>query len=161
MFFLPGFVMAAAGFAMVVVGQFPLGKKVVKTRPARVAGGIWISYLPLVFGARYLLQQLEWEEVIHPDVIYGVLLAICLLTGTILVLRSAYGGTGRKPRRLAAAGASNPFEPAGTVPAAEQDFLPGTDDFFAQPPPPPPAPAARKKPGRRPAPPEKNPFDFS
>jgi hypothetical protein len=159
MFFILGFLMAAAGFAMLVQGPFPLGKHQVKGKASRIAGGIWVGYLPLVFGARFLLKQLEFEEIIPPAVIYGILLTICLLTGAIIVLRSAYGGTARKSRTRTAAASRNPFEPVASSPQAEQHFPPRPDDFFSQLPPP--APPAPKKPGRRAAPPEKNPFDFS
>src|SRR5437870_5071569 len=98
MFFILVFLMAAAGFAMLVLGPFPLGKQQVKSRPARLAGGIWVSYLPLVFAVRFLHTQLELEEIISPAVIYGILLALCLPAGAIIILRSAYGGSGRKPR---------------------------------------------------------------
>ena len=160
MFFILGFLMAAAGFAMLVQGQFPLGTHQVKSKPARIAGGIWVSYLPLVFAASFLLGQLELKEIIPPALIYGILLAICLLAGAIIVLRSAYGGTVRKPRTLASTGSRNPFEAVSPAPQIEQGFPPAPDDFFSQPPPPP-APPASKKPGRRAAPQEKNPFDFS
>lgn len=159
MFFIIGFVMAAVGFAMLVVGQFPLGKRQVKSRPSRWAGGIWVSYLPLAFGASFLLKQLELEETIQPAVIYGILLAICLLTGTIIVLRSAFGGA-RRPRTPAAGAGRTPFEPVGPPAIAEQGFSGGSDNFFSSLPPPPASPTPRK-PGRRPAPPQKNPFDFS
>jgi hypothetical protein len=159
--FILGFLMAAAGFAMLVQGQFPLGTHQVKSKPARIAGGIWVSYLPLVFAASFLLGQLELKEIIPPAVIYGILLAICLLTGAIIVLRSAYGGTLRKPRTLAGMASSrNAFEPVDLEPQVEPGFPPGPDDFFSQPSPPP-SPPATKKPGRRAAPQEKNPFDFS
>jgi hypothetical protein len=159
MFFIPGFLLGAAGFAMLVVGQFALGKRVVKSRPARWAGAIWVSYLPLVFAARYLMAQLELDEYLHPAVIYGILLAICLPTGSIIVLRSAYGGIGRRPRPQAASVSKNPFEPLSPAASAEQSFPSAPDDFFS--PPPAPLPSRSRKPARRPAPPEKNPFDFS
>jgi hypothetical protein len=157
MFFILGFLMAAAGFAMLVQGQFPLGKRQVKSRPARLAGGIWVSYLPLVFAARFLHAQLELEEIIHPAVIYGILLALCLPAGAIIVLRSAYGGTGRRTRALGAAGSRNPFDSKTAEISKTSEVFAGPDEFFS----PPPASRASspKKPGRRP--PEKNPFDFS
>jgi hypothetical protein len=160
--FILGFLMVVAGFVMLVQGQFPLGKHQVKSKPARIAGGIWVSYLPSVFAASFLLGQLGLKEVIPPAVIYGILLAICLVAGAIIVLRSAYGGTFRKPRTLAGtAGSRNAFEPVDLAPQVEQGFPAGPDDFFSQSPPPPPASPASKKPGRRAAPQEKNPFDFS
>ncbi len=162
MFFILGFLMAAAGFAMLVQGPFPLGQRQVKSRPARQAGAIWVGYLPLVFAVRYWHAHLGLEEIIHPAVIYGILLAGCLLAGAILLLRSAYGGSGQKPRALAKArnpfaGANLPAGPKTSEISKTSEVLTGADDFFS--PLPSPKASSPQKPGRRP--PEKNPFDFS
>src|SRR5262249_12364086 len=130
----------------------------VRGRPARIAGGVWLSYLPLVFAARYLHAHLELEETVHPAVIYGVLLGLCLPAGAIIVLKSAFGGSGHRRRGISATGARNPFaQLPGPAPVSSGTDVFGPDDFFA--PPAPSKPAPGKKPARRPS--EKNPFDFS
>jgi len=158
MFFILGFLMAAAGFSMLVLGPFPLGRHQVKSRAARVAGAIWVGYLPLVFAARFLHAQLGLEEIINPDVIYGILLGLCLPAGTIIILRSAYGDSGQRRQALAAVGSRNPFaDPKISENEITLEVLAEPDNFFV--PPPPPEASSGKKSGRRP--PEKNPFDFS
>jgi hypothetical protein len=142
---------------MLVLGPFALGKRQVKSKPSRVAGAIWVSYLPLVFAFRFLLKQLDPEETINPDILFGILLGLCLPAGAIVILRSVYAGSGQRRRGVAAAATRNPFVelPSPASPPGRLDVSTGPDDFFT---PPPPAPSP-KKPGRRP--PEKNPFDFS
>jgi len=158
MFFLLGFLIAAAGFAMLVRGPFPLGKNQVKSRPARVAGAIWVGYLPVAFAARFVHARLDPAEIINPAVIYGILLGLCLPAGAIIILRSAYEDSGQRRQALAAAGSRNPFaDPKISEGEVSLEVLAEPDNFFL--PPPPPKASSSKNPRRQP--PEKNPFDFS
>ncbi len=157
MVFLAGFVLAFAGFALLVLGRAQLpGGRVVTALRGRLAGLVFLLYLPLVIALRPLLDHLEWRATVEQylTAIDWSLFGLMLVGGGWILLRSArpVKRDVRKPRllnqpeaaHLFSAGLSNPF------PEAEPEPPPDT------------TPVPRPAKGKRPTPrPQKNPFDFS
>src|SRR5581483_4794655 len=149
--FILGFALGMAGFAMLVVGSFAVpGERRLAARPSRWAGLVFVSFFPLVLGARYLLLQLEWLDAVNVQVVYAALLLACMLGGGTIVFKALPKGQQRRTRRPAVTGFA-----AASAPAQETNVAPSL-----------PAPALKPTKAAprtsRPRPEEeKNPFDFS
>src|SRR5579872_5608033 len=97
MFFLIGFILSFAGFAMLVLGQFTLpGKRVVSSRASRIAGGIWLTVFPLLFLGRYLMAELDLEDTVEPMAVDSAVVGVCVVAGVWIVLRA---GARSRPKR--------------------------------------------------------------
>jgi hypothetical protein len=155
--FLLGVLMGVAGFAMVVLGEVKLpGGRVIKGRPARRASVVWLSFLPLAILSGLVLEFLDSESIVDRRLVYWILVMLCFFVGLGFVLPAWSAGGRPRQRRPAQAKSctANPFE---TQPAA-----PASTESSPQPPSAPePWLAPESKSGRRRAPEEKNPFDFS
>jgi len=155
--FLFGVVMGVAGFAMLVMGKITLpGGRVIEGKPARRAGGVWLSFFPVVFLASFVLRLLELDGVIDPRLVFWIVCTLCLCVGVGFLLPAWPAARPRRQRRPAAvkASAANPFETppaAPAMPASAPPLGPEPEPWRAP---------AMGKPAHSP-PPEKNPFDFS
>jgi hypothetical protein len=162
--FLLGFLMAMAGFALLVLDPVPLPKgRSLPKRPARIAGIIWLCFFPAAFAARWVLAHFEWEEDIHPGWIYWSLVLGCLAGGLIPIGRFLFRPAPGRPVRAVP-------RPSHPVAASPRPAAPKRVER-TKPPAEIPAPLAEEAapwvpPGQpdwpQPAPPsDKNPFDFS
>src|SRR5438552_18127804 len=70
------------GFAMVVLGPVPVTKTwTIPSRVSRIAGSIFLGFMPVVFVVRFLVQTVGWEESLNTVLINWLLFVICLLAG--------------------------------------------------------------------------------
>lgn len=90
MFFLLGFLMGMAGLAMLVQGACTLpGRRRVTSRAARIAGGIWLTFFPIVLIGRLLMDRLQLVEQIEPWMLHAAVAVLCLLPGIVVLLRGS------------------------------------------------------------------------
>lgn len=158
MLFFLAIAMGFAGFALLVLGQVKLpGGRLLKALPGRVAGLIFLLFVPLPFVLRALVEHLDLRVTLNDDVqsvINWALFCLCLFGGCFLILRASRAPK-RELRRPRLAGQSDPaalFADTGAAPFADTEAAPEV------------APKPRTVKGKRPAPaprPEQNPFDFS
>jgi hypothetical protein len=142
-----------AGFALLVVGAVKLpGGRQVRALPGRLAGFVFLAFLPLFFGARALRDALELRDTVEPyqDVIDWALYALCMICGCGIIWWAS-----RPPRE----------ERRRATPTVKRAALSAFPDANANPfsdaVPPPAAEAPRAARGKKSAPrPPQNPFDF-
>lgn len=170
MLFVLGFGLVMLGVTLLVLGEVKLpGGRVLRRRPARVAGVVLLSFVPLVIGARVFLHyydreaQLQgehWAAVVRerylPALDWG-LFGLCLVLAAWIVLRGSRPLGVKRPRAGGLGTGKNPFAVMNEAPAAT---TPESGALEATPPLPPAAPGKGKKPVRRPKG-EENPFDFT
>src|SRR5438105_13530542 len=155
--FVIGVLMGVAGLALIVLGEVKLpGGRLSKSQPARSAGLVWLSFLPLVFLISAVLRLLDLDSIIDPRLVFWLFSTLCLCIGLGFVLPawSAARTRQRRQERVQPT-AANPFETQAAASAAGQTSAPPSAE-----PEPWPAPA-ETKPARRRVAEEKNPFDFS
>lgn len=147
-----GFVMAIAGFILLVMGGFHWpGRTQISNTSARLAGTFLLAFFPLVFAARPLLAQ--FEQIDH-FIVNWVLLVVCMISGCGLLV-GALSKTQplRQAKKPLAAPAPAPRAGRGKMsprPAVEPKAPETADDFS------PPKPAKPKGSVE-----SQNPFDFS
>ena len=149
--------MGFAGFALLVVGQVKLpGGRLLKALPGRLAGLIFLLFLPIPFGLQALVEYLNLRATLedYVPIMNWALFCLCLFGGCFIIFRASRLPK-REFRRPRLAGQPEPaalFSDAGSAPFTDTEAPPEV------------APKPRAVKGKRPAPaprPEHNPFDFS
>jgi hypothetical protein len=154
--FLLGVLMGVAGLAMVILGEVTLpGGGVIKSKPSRRAGIVWLSFFPLAFLVSAVLRFLGLDEAVDPRLVFWIVSTLCLCVGLGYLLPAWSAGRPRRRKPAAAKSPANLFEAQPAV---------GVSTEPSPPPSPEPEPwlaPAETKPARRRVQEEKNPFDFS
>jgi hypothetical protein len=151
MVFLVGFVLGVAGLSLLIAGEVRwLGGKKVPARTSRQVGAVLVGFFPLVLLIRFVVSKFEADYNVDVNAYYWSVVAMCLTTALIVLIRGLPAS--RKPAATARAAFRGPL-------TIDESEIPKDREPIDNPLEPKPPTVPKRK--SRPAPQEKNPFDFN